>query len=688
MTRPAHAPKSDAAERGVVLPVLLIMFLGFGAIAYGGLTMTIAENQKGLRRFHALQAQAMAEGELEVAKNLVNASPYGVNLQNVVLRRAIDEPNQLIDGTQVRVEQVGTSNYFRLTASANHVGVTRTAEAVVRESSPVSAFNLFVIDHPVGISGAPRGAIHTNRWVDFYFPDGRYQDSVTAVEGFRYQAGATPENTRLTGTTNPNAARSNVLDSVDFPALWSRADVAAVTESDLVAEIEFRGEHAVIDLYRPAHYETQTRIRERQVLSGYEEVSYVDSVPMYQDVPYTVTEPVYESQQYVENVSEPVYAWRDVTKTVTENVYEDRTVEYTVEIPIYATRLVSREVQKYVWIGYGTTSGGVSSSGGTVASSGDGSGYWALRTVVEQVEERYVSGYETETRTRVERVKVGTRTYDKVVTERYVDYYRTVPVTRTRQVQVGEQEVVRIRKDLIGYDEVTRTRQVPVYDTVTESYEVQVLVEEQFVRTETASTRGVAYIAGDVRSLRGTLNGRLSLIVGGKVRITDDVVYVDDEGRTRMLNGSDPTQPYEQNPEYDGDSLLAVLAKDDIVYAADGPSNLEVNASLVSTEGSVGFEGIVTSEDGTDVWTELPTGGNHVRDSLRRLGGIVSRRRPVATYIDDRGYITAGYERGESIMDANLVLSAANNAPPPFMFEAGQPTWVISASGRRLGAID
>lgn len=684
----AAARPLRSSETGTVLVVLMILFLGFGAIAYGGLTMSIAENQKSVRRFSALQSQAIADGQMELAKNLVNASRYDVYMRNRVLRDALSEPNQVIPGTDVRIEQVGASNYFTLRTSATHGGVTSFAEAVVRESSPVSQYNLFVIDHPVGLSGQPRGAIHTNKWVDFYFPGGHYRDSVTAVEGFNFVAGASAENTRFSGTTNPAAPPSNVLESVDFADLWSNADVLAITDTDLVAEVVFEGSTARVDLYRPRHVVMRTRTRQRQVFSHYETVDYVESEPIYTDVPYTVTETVYRTEEYREDEQRPVYWWRLVTQTVTENVYEDRVVEYEVQVPVYATRDVERQVQRYVWISYDSSSSGTSSSGGTVASSGDGSGYWAMRTVTETVEETYIDHYATETRSRTERVKVGTRSYDRDVWERYVHHYDTVSVRRTRQVPDGTREVTLTRQEITGYRDVPKTREVAVYDTVTETYEEPVEIAEQFVRSETMALNGTAFIGGDVRKISGAVSGRLSLIVGGSVEITDNIRYVDADGDTRMLNGTDPEQPYTENPQYDGNALLAIMANDDVLYSKDGPSNLEVNASLVSANGSVSFEGIVTSSDGTDVWTELPTSGNHVRNSLRRLGGIVSRKRPVATYIDDRGYITAGYERGESVMDQNLILSAGNNAPPPFMFEAAVPTWVITTSGRRLGNID
>lgn len=668
--------------------VILILFLGFGAIAYGSLTMSIVENQKSVRRFSALQAQALADGQLEVGKNLVNASRYDMYLHNQVLHDALTRPNQVIPGTEVHVEQIGNSGYFTLRTSATHGGVTRHAEAVVRESSPVSQFNLFVIDHPVGLSGEPRGAIHTNKWVDFYFPGGHYRDSVTAAEGFNFVAGATTENTRFSGTTNPAAPTSNVLDGVDFASLWSNADVLSVTDPDLVAEVIFEGATARVDLFRPAHRVLETRTRQKSVFSHHETVTYVESEPIYEEVRYTEPEVVYRTEEYTEVVSEPVYKWRPVRKTVKKDVYENRQVDYEVRVPVYGTRLVTKEVQKYVWVSYDQTSTGTSSSGGTVASSGDGSGYWALRTVTETVEEQYIERYDTQTRTRTERVKVGTKSHVQSVQERYVDHYEDVTYTRSRQVPDGTIDVTKTRLELVGYRDVTKTKRVKVYDTVTETYRVWVKVDELFIRSETMALNGTAFIGGDVRRISGQLSGRLSLIVGGEVKITDSIQYVDGDGDTRMLNGTNPDQPYTDNPQYEGNALLAIMADGDILYSKDSPGNLEVNASLVSANGSVSFEGIETSADGADVWTELPSSGYWVRSSLRRLGGIVSRKRPVATYIDDRGFITAGFERGESIMDQNLILSAGNNAPPPFMFEAAIPTWVISASGRRLGTID
>lgn len=664
---------------------MLILFLGFGGIAYGSLTMVVVENQKNLKRFNALQAQAIADGDLEIAKNIVNASTYTGDMRNQVISDALDAVNRSIPGTNVRVERVGATNYFRLQTTAIHAGVRKQSEAVVRSASPVSMWNLFVIDHPVGVSGQPRGAIHTNKSLDFYFPSGNYRDAVTAGEGFRYLAGAHPDNTDFGSVANPSAPTFDMLADVDFEGLWSRADTLAVTESDLVAEIEFRGDTMRVDLFRPAHTVMQTRTRDVTRIARYESQTVTENVPIYADVPYTAMETIYDEESYVVTETRPIYSSRTVTREYTENVYEYRDVPYTQEVPVWATRMVEREVEETVWVEYGTD-GGATSSGGTVAIGGSGTGYWLTRTVTRLVPESYISHYVTETGVRRERVLVGTHTVTREVIETYVSGYEDVEVTRTRMVAIGEREVTRYRRELQGYELREVTRDVPIYETVTETYEVPVAVAEQFIRTEMVGASGIAYVAGSVRKMSGRLEGRLSLIVGGGCRISGSLQYVDGDDRTRMLNGLDPDAPYVENPAYSGDSLLAVMAHGDIFYANDCPDEIEINASLVSATGTVGFEGIEISEDGTDVWTDLPADGSYVRESMRRLGGIVSGRRPVATYVNNHGHIVAGFKRGESMMDANLILSAGNNQTPPFMFDAPVPVWVMHSSGRHLSS--
>ncbi len=674
-------PQSD--QRGSVLVVVMILFVGFAAFASASLAKVLAEDRKVSQRLSALQAETMANSQLELAKNIVNASAYDHDFQNEVLKAALLEPNQVIPGTAVRAEQIGTTPYFRLATAASQRGVERVAEAVVRQSSPASQYNLFVIDHPVGLCGAPRGAIHTNRNIDFYFPGGVYQDTVTASEGFEFTAGATQFNTTFAGVTNQAAPAYDILASVDFSTLSGRADVLAVTDPDLIAEVEFQGDQTQVKLYRPGHYVDEERTRMVSVFSHNEVQEYIESEPIYETETYTVTETVYGPEEYIEVSTVPVYAWRDATRTVTENVYEDQTVGYTVDVPTYATRTSTRQVWRDIWVPY-DSSEGTSTGGGTVGATGSAAGYWRRTLVDEEFQETYISGWTTESRTRTERVVVGTTTREETYSEQYVERFDSISTTRTRQIPIGTQEVTRTRQIVVGWEDVPKTRTIAIYNDVPETYTVPVWVDEVLERTETVSSNGVLFLRGSVRGMSGVLNGRLSMITGGSASITGHIQYVDDDGDTRMLNGTNKEEPYVENPDYQGSSLLALMARDDIRYAKECPPQLEINASLISARGVVSFEGIEVSDDGSQVSSWLGDDPTYVKESIRRLGGIVSRKRPVATYIDERGYISAGFENGESIMDQNLILSSGNNAPPPFMFEAAIPTWILSVTGQHL----
>ncbi len=674
-----------ANQCGSVMVVLMVLMLGIGAIVTAHLTKVVSQDRQVAQRLYELQAEIMANSQLELAKNLVNASAYDANMQNQVLVNALGEPDQVIPGTQVRAERVTGTNYFVLRTGAEQRGIAKAAESVVRQSSPASAYNLFVIDHPVGLCGSPRGAIHSNKNIDFFFPGGFYRDQVTASEGFNFVSGADTTNTRFAGVTNSAAPAYDILKDVDFTALSSKADTLAVTD-EYVSEISFQGDKTEIKLYDPGHYEMQERTRTKSVFSHNETVTYIESQPVYTTETYTETQTVYGDETYVEVTQVPVYAWRDATRTVTETLYEDRQVQYTVSVPVYATRTVQQDVQEWVWVPY-DGSGGASSGGGTVGATGTASGYWKRVTVTKDVEETYISGYTDETRTRMERVAVGTNTYEQTYQEQYVDHYDDVSVTRTRKIPIGTTDVTKTRQVLTGYQDVTKTKQVPIYNNITETYMKKVWVDETLVRTELVDSNGVIYLAGNVRKMSGQLNGRVSLITSGEVKITGNIQYVDGSGNTRMLNGTNKDEKYTDNPDYAGQSLLAVMAKGDIRYSANCPPQLEVNASLISAEGSVSFEGIEVSADGKDVSSWLGDDPNFVKESIRRLGGIVSRNRPVATYIDEWGFISAGFENGESIMDQNLILSSGTNAPPPFMFESAQPTWIMSTAGIRIGQV-
>lgn len=668
-------------ESGSVLIVTLVSMIAFGALAATSLTVSMTENKKLSIRHMSKKVTLMAQGELEVAKNLVNASPYDVNLQNIVLRDAINEPDQKIPNTNVRVEQYGTTDYYVLRATATAHGMTKSAEAIVRQVSPASSNNLMVLEHPVGVSGAPRGAIHSNKSIDFYFPGGNYRDQVTAVEGFNFVAGAEAANTHFAGSANPKGAPADPLRDVDFANLWTKGDLLSVTDN-VVAEVKFKDDATEVKLWKPGYVEKIAKTRLKKVFSHYEWEDYKVNEPVYERETYWENQKVYEDKRYKVTEKKPIHKWREATRTVNKKIYGNVTKKYTVDVPIYKTRQVKKTVWEDKWVAY-SGGGGASSSGGTVGGTKSGAtGYWKKVKVTKTVSEKYVSGYKKETKTKVERVVVDTKRVTETYSERYVAGYKDVTKWKTKQVCTGTKKVKKTRKKLVGYDTVSKSRRVKKYKTVEQTYYEKVRHKEVFLRKETLASKGVIYLNGDVRKISGKLNGRISLIAAGEVKITGDLQYVDDTGETRMKNGKDADQPYEINDAYTGSSLLAIMAEKDILYSKSVPKDLEINASLISAEGSVKFEGIGVSEDGENVWSDHKK--RTTRNSLRRLGGIVSAKRPVATYIDESGYIAAGFENGQSIMDQNLILSSGSNAQPPFMFESAVPTWIMGSVGRRL----
>ena len=120
------------------------------------------------------------------------------------------------------------------------------------------------------------------------------------------------------------------------------------------------------------------------------------------------------------------------------------------------------------------------------------------------------------------------------------------------------------------------------------------------------------------------------------------------------------------------------------------PQSAEINATLMSVKGRVGVEGIGIDESGnptrdtfvglTDPQIEREEAYNRtdyrtqrfVRDSLRRMGGIISNNRIIETYIrsrsDGTAYVDAGFKRGRMRFDVSLIFS-----PPPNFVEVPRP---------------
>jgi hypothetical protein len=263
--------------------------------------------------------------------------------------------------------------------------------------------------------------------------------------------------------------------------------------------------------------------------------------------------------------------------------------------------------------------------------------------------------------------------------------WNTVQQQRTIQVLTGTQQVTVNRTIVDHYDSVVVPQQVARYRTEMQTQYQQQWVPEQLVSTQVVPASGVYYFEGPVRALAGPVQDRLSIVTNGDVKITGSLQYVDAANHTRMSNGLDPNSSYDPNPAYQGNAVLGVMSNGDIRYANSMPDDVEINASLVSKNGTVAYEGITVTNNGDTVDYAGPN-ANHVRlkDSLRRLGGVVSRYRPVASYVANNGNVYAGFQHGASQMDRNLMLGASGGGSLPYSFQDDKPLWTMAKAGSAL----
>ena len=200
---------------------------------------------------------------------------------------------------------------------------------------------------------------------------------------------------------------------------------------------------------------------------------------------------------------------------------------------------------------------------------------------------------------------------------------------------------------------------------------------------------GTIFIDGRITKLSGDVHGRLTIVGNEKVRLTGSIRYVDGDGDTAMLHGDDYTRPYERNPDYDGNSVLGVIARGDVLFTRGMPQQAELNATLMSADGRVGIDGFrITAEGEPDKGyltglsneeQERERAYNRTsdetrrfrRESLRRIGSLISNDRILETYMRRRhgtSTVDSGFKRGSIRFDVNLLFD-----PPPNFAEMPRP---------------
>ncbi len=649
--------RDQGNERGAVIVLCLIIVLGVTVLSMAFLSRTLGESNLAVTQANSRKALFEAYGSLAQAEVILGRAWYDpVSGRNLALVAALNDPNLEVGDTGVMVEPIGdpdTSEFFHLVASATAGRITRTVRALMSERENFASYNYFVNSHPLGISGrvTPRGGIHTNKRMDFYFADGEFVDPVTASEGFLFVAGATAENTSFLGPTNPGVDPVDDLMGIDIPSMQDSADYV-VSDASLNTKIFLEGGQIRIQKWTEGGWVQEPLITPVWTQVGEEEVTVTREDPVYVTETYEEIEVIWAWEDYTWIETIPIYETETYTYDETVPVFEDREEERTREVPVYSTRTVIEERTELVWVPDDDPDavGGTAIAGG---DGGDGPGHWENQIVEYETTETYLDHHETETYYVTVSVQIGTETVEQTGTRQVQVGEEEVEQTGTRQVQIGEETVEKTREVIDHYETVTETVMDPIYELIMTQTGLQwVYQEPELVGEDTVGPNGIIYTAGDVTALEGTLDGRLTLASNGDVSITGSVVYIDEEGDTSYTNGDDPDLPYQPNPDYTGSSVVGVMAEGDILYENSVPSNFELNASLVAKTGRVGITGILLDSEGE---VELdPNIDSYLKNSFRRLGGIISNLRPVSTFIDADYRPAAGFLRGQSVFDRSL----------------------------------
>jgi hypothetical protein len=205
--------RKSTKQSGNSLAVMMFVVILVTGVLFVFLKHTTAEFKSQHLQRDSQQALWQANGQLQLAMNIINNSTYDANGRNNVLLQNADT-GQPISGTNVTLTSVsGSTTWYTLHASATVGSTTHVVRMLVRGRDTFSRFGIFTGNHPVGLGDITTGDVHTNKYLEIYFPGSVFNGNVSAHEGFRYVAGATATNTHFMGSTNQAA------DIIAMPAV-------------------------------------------------------------------------------------------------------------------------------------------------------------------------------------------------------------------------------------------------------------------------------------------------------------------------------------------------------------------------------------------------------------------------------------------------------------------------------------
>jgi hypothetical protein len=597
------------------MPLIFAMVIGVGALTTGYSMRSMREANRARFQKDHTEALYQAWAQMELVTYMVNTSGYDSQGNNAALMAAAGRADRMFidpDGwpTGVTAQSSGGtgSGFYELVSEATINGVTRGVTALMRERQSFADFNVFVASHSVGISGGQ----------DANFP---FSD---APEG---------------------SIHSNDMVQFYFPDRHFRDPVTSVNGFDYVAGARgpnhLQGSNTyfhgpVNDAVDPITGLTDV-ITADFATGGTEAADTILSLDGQWDYAYVKFKgDTVEVRHYVRGHNEQQTVtfqqdyghWEPYDAQVRNYVAQQQTVTVPVDHydPVTVTYQVTVQVPVFVEGGGGGETGGSGGSGET--------GYYIY---VDQVE----------TRTRTDWV-----------------YSHTTYEQQTQTVWVWDgtyRTEVRYNWIVDGTNTVTQLQTI--------------YVPTQFVATHNLSADGVVYVRGDIhidrmRTSRGDpydvhkLDGSVTLVSGDDIRIRDSIQYAhpDQNGnlQSAYLNGDDYSQDYIPNPNYGGASVLGLIANDEISYETNYlPQNTEINATMLAKGRNVFAKGIRVASSGS----VSESGTAYVRDSLRRLGGLISNRRPVSSYVDGNNAVTRGFIRGKTVFDRRQLVNPPRGFP-------------------------
>jgi hypothetical protein len=163
----------------------------------------------------------------------------------------------------------------------------------------------------------------------------------------------------------------------------------------------------------------------------------------------------------------------------------------------------------------------------------------------------------------------------------------------------------------------------------------------------------IIHVEKGIYGMKGELHGAATVVSEtDDISVSADIYYVDDEGDHPMI--FDPGNPandnYLENPNYDGNAVLGLIAHANILYTgAEDDKNLEINGAIMAVTGQVKW------------------GGSGDKDHLRVFGARVS---------DGQTYRYSGWSGGYNDSGVYTYDDNLRVTPPPKFLPIEKPLFI------------